>query len=73
MHGHCGEQACARVRRRIVAHVRGIVEAGSVKPARMRVLLTGHSLGGALAQLCAHELATQCGLESCQARAHVHL
>ena len=46
--------------------MKGIVEAGSVKPARMRVLLTGHSLGGALAQLCAHELATQCGLESCQ-------
>ena len=56
------------MRRRVIEHVKGIVDAGSVKPARMRVLLTGHSLGGAVAQLCAHDLANQCGLKSCQAR-----
>jgi predicted lipase len=42
------------------------MDASPVKPAGMRVLLTGHSLGGALATLAAHDLATHCGLTNCQ-------
>lgn len=40
--------------------------ASDVKPAHIRVLLTGHSLGGTLATLAAHDLATQCGLTNVQ-------
>ena len=34
----------------------------------MRILLTGHSLGGVVAILAAHDLATQLGLKDIQVR-----
>ena len=43
-----------------------IIAASGLKAANIRVLLTGHSLGGALAGLAAHDLVTQCGLTNCQ-------
>lgn len=30
--------------RRVIKHVKGIIDASSVKAANMRILLTGHSL-----------------------------
>lgn len=47
-------------------HVQEIVAASGLKAANIRVLLTGHSLGGALAGLAAHDLVTHCGLTNCQ-------
>ena len=41
--------------------MKGIIEASPVKAANMRILLTGHSLGGVVAILAAHDLATQLG------------
>ena len=55
--------------RRVIAHVKSIIEAGPVKAANMRILLTGHSLGGVVAILAAHDLATQLGLRNTQVRA----
>ncbi|EIE18442.1 hypothetical protein COCSUDRAFT_68209 [Coccomyxa subellipsoidea C-169] len=52
--------------RRVIAHVHEIIAASGLKAANIRVLLTGHSLGGALAGLAAHDLVTQCGLTNCQ-------
>ncbi|BDA48303.1 probable lipase at C-terminar half [Coccomyxa sp. Obi] len=52
--------------RRVIAHVQEIVAASGLKAGNIRVLLTGHSLGGALAALAAHDLVTHCGLTSCQ-------
>ncbi|KAL4431080.1 hypothetical protein ABPG75_006336 [Micractinium tetrahymenae] len=42
---------------RLLSMVKGIVDKAPAKP--VKVLVTGHSLGGALATLCAQELATQ--------------
>lgn len=47
-----------------------LVAASGVKAANIRVLLTGHSLGGALAALAAHDLAMHCGLTNCQVADH---
>ena len=60
--------------RRVIEHVKKIVDASQVKAANMRILLTGHSLGGVVAVLAAHDLATQLGLKNCQvfARSHHH-
>ena len=55
--------------RRVIAHVHEIIAASGLKAANIRVLLTGHSLGGALAGLAAHDLVTQCGLTNCQVSA----
>ena len=55
--------------RRVIAHVKSIIEASPVKAANMRILLTGHSLGGVVAILAAHDLATQLGLRNAQVRA----
>ena len=51
--------------RRVITHIQSIVAASGLKPSSVRVLLTGHSLGGAVACLAAHDLVTQCGLTSC--------
>ena len=56
--------------RRVIAHVQEIVAASGLKAANIRVLLTGHSLGGALAGLAAHDLVTHCGLTNCQVSFH---
>ena len=55
--------------RRVIAHVASIIEASPVKAANMRILLTGHSLGGVVAILAAHDLATQLGLRNTQVHA----
>lgn len=55
--------------RRVMDHIRKILDASPTKPFNMRVLLTGHSLGGAVAMLAAHDLNTELGLKNIQARA----
>lgn len=60
------------MRRRVIEHVKKVVDASHVKAANMRILLTGHSLGGVVAVLAAHDLATQLGLKNCQVCACVH-
>ena len=50
----------------MIAHVKSIIEASPVKPANLRILLTGHSLGGVVAILAAHDLATELGLNNTQ-------
>ena len=42
------------------------MDASPVKAANMRVLVTGHSLGGVVALLIAHDLATQLSLHHTQ-------
>lgn len=58
--------------RRVIEHVKKIVDASPLKAANMRILLTGHSLGGVVAVLAAHDLATQLGLKNSQVCAHSH-
>ena len=52
--------------RRVIQHVKSIMDASPVKAANMRVLVTGHSLGGVVALLIAHDFATQLGLHHTQ-------
>ena len=55
--------------RRVMGHIRKILDASPMKPSNMRILLTGHSLGGAVAMLAAHDLNTELGFENIQVRA----
>lgn len=67
---HLGQvaQTAVLLCRRVIAHVKSIIDASPVKAANMRILLTGHSLGGVVAILAAHDLATQLGLRNTQVR-----
>lgn len=53
------------INEKVLAHVKALVESAE-DPSVVEILVTGHSLGGAVAQLAAFDIATNCNVSTRQ-------